>query len=123
MYTISYDKNLHRTEIILKGILKNRDIEQLISEFRAVVKNLEGGFTMLTDLREGKVLNQDVASKLNNLKKISEEKKVKKVAIISDSPIMQLQAKRILYDITSTEIIGKVFENMKDAQFYLNNSM
>ncbi|MBU5592257.1 hypothetical protein KQI89_10830 [Clostridium sp. MSJ-4] len=115
MYKISYSKEKNRIYIEISGKLSETDEQDYISEMLTCLNNVEPNFTVSANLQNCDISVLDKSSNFEVIRNYGKEKKLYKVAVI-------LSVEAFNSNLSNPfKGLNNAFNNIKDAEHYLNS--
>ncbi len=96
------DYGLH---LVFNGFVSPDEVTQMNTEIERAVTGLQEGFGVLVDMRANRAFSNEVAELLKTQVGIVKERGMSRAAVVLQSAIMTLQARRITTETEATLII------------------
>lgn len=99
MYEVKIDPQKNRLYIILKGFLKNPEMQEVVDEVIRSIDKMKPGFDIITDLSEFKPVSQEGTEYLKRAQMAVYKSEVRKVVRVVKHVISAMQFTRIQREI------------------------
>ncbi len=98
----STDYGLH---LVFNGFVSSAEVSEMNREIEHAVSGLHEGFGVLVDMRANRAFSNEVAELLKTQVGIVKQKGMARAAVVLQSAIMTLQARRITTETEATQMI------------------
>lgn len=119
MFTIESDSKKNRLYVNIDFGVSDEETEKFQEELKKNIHKFDGNFTALLDLSRTNVYRNSFFESLNGIGKNVKDLKMDKCALIIKS---QLINNGISKQLRALQYNGKVFDNISDAEKFLNES-
>lgn len=120
-FLVHVDRKTNKLIITLKGVIRREDVDAIYTDIRFGVSDLEPGFDVITDLRQGRFAYISGTRTFYNIAEFLKSKGVRRVIRISGKPgILQKQMQRVIKKVTDYDPM--YVESMEEAEQILSRT-
>jgi hypothetical protein len=114
MVTLRINPSLNRFYAIFEGFCTKEELEVKLQEAKALMQQLQPGFSMISDISTFKPATQEAAELIKQAAMMAAEFKVGRVIrVVGQSQIAAMQLNRVTKDAYSVDMAGSIEEAEK----------